>query len=174
MKRTEQPATEFSRPLEVARVPNLGSHEKLKADDRECKALAQRLMLPAVHAVSAHLHAKPWRGGGLKVKGELMADIVQQSVVSLEEFRTTVTLPVERYFLNVSPDAALESEEDIDPIEGGIVDLGELVAETLALELDPYPRKPGEQFQSDVEDEPPTKAEKPNPFNVLKLPTKDR
>jgi hypothetical protein len=29
------------------------------------------------------------------------------------------------------------------PIEGGSIDLGEAVAETMALALDPYPRAPG-------------------------------
>ena len=52
---------EFSRPLEVARVSALGSHEKIAADNKECAALAKRLKVPAVHAVSAHLFVKPWR-----------------------------------------------------------------------------------------------------------------
>jgi uncharacterized metal-binding protein YceD (DUF177 family) len=167
-KQSNEPQPEFHRPLEMARVPNLGSHEKLSADAKECALLAKRLMLPAIHKLSAHLKAKPWRGGGLKVTGELIVDLDQESVVSLESFRSVLTLPVERYFLNVPPSAELGADEDIDPIENGIVDLGEIVAETLALELDPYPRKPGEVFESKLEadTEPP---KKPNPFNVLKI-----
>jgi uncharacterized protein len=146
----------------------------LSADARECAALTKRLVIPAVYSLTAELQVKPWRGGGLKVTGQLKADLDQESVVSLEVFRSTVTYPVERYFLNVPPSADLESDEDIDPIEQGIVDLGEVVAETLALELDPYPRKPGEAFTSveteDVLEEP----KKPNPFNVLKLVPKPK
>jgi uncharacterized metal-binding protein YceD (DUF177 family) len=46
--------------------------------------------------------------------------------------------------------------EEIDAIVAGHVDLGEVVSETLALELDPYPRKPGEAFaaESDSADRP--------------------
>ncbi len=97
----------------------------------------------AVHAVSADLNVRPWRGGGYKVTGEVEADIDQVSVISLETFRSTVRYPVERYFL---PHGGGDSEEDIDAIDGGVIDLGEVAAETLGLELDPYPRKPGEAF----------------------------
>ncbi len=169
MKHVEAPQFEFSRPLEVARIPKLGSHEKLSADPKECQALAKRLMLPAIHSLSAELKAKPWRGGGLKVTGELKADIDQESVVSLELFRSTVVYPVERYFLNAPPNTELDSDAEIDPIERGVIDLGEVVAETLALELDPYPRKPGEEFQAVIEDDPSVSPEKPNPFNVLRM-----
>lgn len=174
MTRTNEPSIEFSRPLEVARVANSGSHEKIKADASECESLAARLMLPAVHGVSAHLVAKPWRGGGLKVTGELQADIEQQSVVSLENFRSVIKCSVERYFLNAHAGADLESDGDIDPIIGGIVDLGEIVVETLALELDPYPRMEGEVFQSAVESQAEEELKKPNPFNVLKIPDRQK
>jgi uncharacterized metal-binding protein YceD (DUF177 family) len=174
IKSSLPPAPEFSRPLEVARVPRMGSHEKLLADARECAALAKRLLLPAVHSVSAHLQAKPWRGGGLKVWGEAVVDMTQESVVSLEAFRTTQTVQVERYYLNVKGAEEADSELEIDPIEQGIVDLGELVAESIALELDPYPRKPGEVFVSAELEELSPDPEKPNPFNVLKLPERKR
>ena len=174
IKSSLPPAPEFSRPLEVARVPKLGSHEKLSADVGECSALAKRLLLPAVHSVSAHLQAKPWRGGGLKVWGEAVVDITQESVISLEEFRTTQTVPVERYYLNIKGSEEADSELEIDPIEQGIVDLGELVSESIALELDPYPRKPGEVFVSAEPEETLVEPEKPNPFNVLKLPERKR
>jgi uncharacterized metal-binding protein YceD (DUF177 family) len=168
MKRTLEPTVEFSRPIEVSRIPKLGSHEKLNADVKECIALATRLMVPAIHTLSAELKVMPWRGGGMSIKGELKADLDQESVVSLDVFRSTLRFPVERYFLSTPRGDELNAEEDIDQIVNGVIDLGEIVAETLALELDPYPRKAGEVFASD-----PAEAEvvpdKPNPFNVLRL-----
>ena len=57
-----------------------------------------------------------------------------------------------------------ESEDPPEPLEGGALDLGELVSEELALALDPYPRKPGvapvdlsfgaPEEESDEEDSP--------------------
>ena len=51
-------------------------------------------------------------------------------------------------------------------IDNGWIDLGEVVAETLALDLDPYPRKPGEAFPGHVEDDG-AEAKAPSPFAVL-------
>jgi uncharacterized metal-binding protein YceD (DUF177 family) len=162
---------EFSRPLEVARVPNLGSHEKIEADAAECAALAKRLNVPLIHSLRATLHAKSWRGGGMKVKGTVTVDLDQESVVSLEAFRSLLTFEVERYFLATAPHGDDESDMDIDVIEQGTIDLGEIAAETIALELDPYPRKPGESFEPIIEDDSPVEDEKPNPFKVLSLKT---
>jgi uncharacterized metal-binding protein YceD (DUF177 family) len=169
MKHVQQPILEFSRPLELARVPGLGSHEKIAADAQECGALAKRFQVPRIHAVSAELKAKSWRGGGMKISGQAFIDLDQVSVVSLETFRSKVTIPVERYFLNIPKGEENESEHDIDPIENGVIDLGEVIAETIALELDPYPRMKGEAFTAIIEDDPANDEKKPNPFNVLKL-----
>lgn len=162
----KQPTPEFSRPLQVDRIPKGGSFEKLAAEPAECAALAKRLSLPALHALTAALRATPWRGGGLKLDGTLMADLDQVSVVSLEAFRSTVTFPVLRYYL---PAGALSEseEEDADPITGGHVDMGEAVAETLALELDPYPRREGEGFADQVADEPEAEPQRESPFAAL-------
>ncbi len=156
---------EFSRPLIIDRVPRGGSYEKLKADPKELLALAARLNVPALYNLSAELRATPWRGGGLRLEGTLVADLDQVSVVSLEAFRSTVTYPVDRYFL---PAGKLAGDEEVeaDPIIGGEVDLGEIVAETLALELDPYPRRAGEAFAEHIEFEEQT--QKPEtPFAAL-------
>jgi uncharacterized metal-binding protein YceD (DUF177 family) len=138
-------SVEFSRPLPVDRVPREGSTETIEAEPKELAALALRLGVPALHALSAELRAEPWRGGGLKVAGRFTADLDQICVVTLEQFRDTVEGPVERVYL---PETAVTGgdEEDADHIVDGTVDLGELVAETLVLSLDPYPRKPGAAF----------------------------
>ena len=154
---------EFSRPLQVDRVPALGCHERIAADEKECAALARRLGLPKLHSLGGLLKAVPWRGGGLKITGTLNAKIDQVSVISLETFTSIVEYAVERYFL--SPRGGEPAaEDDVDIIENGVVDLGEILAETLALELNPYPRQEDEVF-SDIE-EPPEPA-KVSPFTAL-------
>ena len=160
------PAPEFSRPLQTDRVPKAGSVEKLEAEPEELKALARRMKLPALHSLNAEIRATPWRGGGMKLEGHLTADIEQVSVISLETFREKVSIPIARYFL--PPGAVVENEEedDADPIENGWIDLGEVTAETLALDLDPYPRKPGEAFAEHIEDTGETQ-ERESPFAVL-------
>lgn len=160
------PAVEFSRPLQVDRVPKLGSTEKLAAEPEELKALARRFRIPALHALTAEIRATPWRGGGMKLEGHVTADMEQVSVISLEAFRETVSVPLARYFLPPGAVVDNEQEDDADPIENGWIDLGEVVAETLALDLEPYPRRPGEAFPGHVEDDG-DGAKAPNPFAVL-------
>lgn len=143
---------EFSRPLIVDRVPHAGSTERIAAEAAECAALATRLGVPVIHSLTAEVRATPWRGGGLKLEGTVTADLEQVSVVSLESFRQTLVIAMERYFLPEGRAAGSE-EDEADTILDGVVDLGEVAAETLALELDPYPRRPGETFADHVEDD---------------------
>lgn len=159
----KQVVYEFSRPLQVDRVPALGCHERLAADEKECAALAKRLDLPRIHSLGGLLKVVPWRGGGLKVTGTLNARVDQVSVISLETFTSDLEFSIERYFLSprAGPSAA---EEDIDVIENGSVDLGEILAESMALELDPYPRHEGEVFH-DIEEHP--ESAKVSPFTSL-------
>ena len=82
--------------------------------------------------------------------------------------------PLSKGFLTApdepSPEALLQDDEDLedlpDPIVNGRIDLGGLVAETLVLGLDPYPRKPGVAFA----DPTPAAPEPPeaSPFAVLR------
>ena len=160
------PSIEFSRPLQVDRVPKLGSTEKLAAEPEELKALAKRLNIPALYALSAEIRATPWRGGGMKLEGHITADLEQRSVISLEPFRETVSVPLARYFLPQGAVVDNDQEDDADPIDNGWIDLGEVVAETLALDLDPYPRKSGEAFPGHVDDDG-AEAKAPSPFAVL-------
>jgi uncharacterized metal-binding protein YceD (DUF177 family) len=155
---------EFSRPLQVDRVPALGCHERLAADEKECAALAKRFGLPRIHSLSGLLKVEPWRGGGLKITGTLNAGVDQISVISLEIFTSDLEFPVERYFLSPRAGHPDADADDVDIIENGSVDLGEILAETMALELDPYPRKAGEVFD-DIKEEP--EPEKISPFTAL-------
>jgi uncharacterized metal-binding protein YceD (DUF177 family) len=157
---------EFSRPLIVARVPRKGSHEVFAADAKECSALAKRFDLPSITSVKAHLVALPWRGGGLQLKGKIEVELEQTSVLSLENFHSTQKFEIERYFLppKILVDAV---EDDADPLENDEIDLGEVVAETIGLELDPYPRKPGEAYDDPDLDSILQEDKEPSPFAKL-------
>ena len=84
-------------------------------------------------------------------------------MVSLETFRQAIEFPVERYFPPPSQ-AARDEDSDADPIEAGHIDLGEVVAESLVLDLDTYPRRPDEKFEPGTADD---EAAKLSPFTVL-------
>ncbi len=142
---------EFSRLVDVRSIPAGGQRETIAATRSECQALAKRMMLPAIHALKARLDIRPWKGGW-RVTGELKADIEQECVRTLENFPVQLKAPVERTYLPSGQAPSQQpQDEPIDPLaadepdilQGFELDIGELVAETLALSLDPWPKKPG-------------------------------
>ena len=166
---TPTPLIEFSRPLDVTRVPAHGSTERISADPAECAALAARFGLPAIHSLAAELKVSRWRGEGLKIAGRFSADLDQTCVVSIEAFRSTLSDTFESYFLpgggKAGKDDAAIEEGDAEPFDNGVIDMGEAVAEAMALALDPYPKKPGIAFDDIVEDT--DSSQEQNPFAGL-------
>ena len=155
--RYQSPELEFSRPLDVTRVPPQGSLEKISAEPTECMALAKRFGLPDLHSLEAELRVSRWRGEGLKIKGRFAIELDQTCVVSLDTFRSVLTDEFETFFLpegaSAGANSALIEAGDAEPFANGIIDMGEVVAEAVALALDPYPKKPGVAFADVIEDE---------------------
>lgn len=144
-------APEFSRLVSLARLPDSGRAENLKASPAECAALAKRFAIPAVDRLEAALLLRPEPGGGVMVTGTLSADVVQACVVSLEPVAQRVEEAVTLRLLppNEEPSDDPDGPDEI-PVEGDTVDLGEAIAEQLALALDPYPRAPGAELPQDA------------------------
>ena len=159
-----KPGPELSRVIEVSRIPVTGSAERIIADSTERALVARRLGLPAVSSLTADLMLTRWHGEGVKVAGRFDAEVEQVCVVTLDPFPATVSDTIERYFL---PNArAAEPEADIDSFADGVIELGEVVVESLSLALDPYPRKPGAEFHG-AGDGPGSAEPASSPFAVL-------
>lgn len=186
-----KPENEFARLVCRSTLPETGSVLDLEATEAECRAVAKRLGLVALSSLSARLEVMPWRRQGLAVSGDYCAEVVQTCVVSLDDFTSQVAEKISAHYAEaddpimkaparadaeivVDPDA----EDDPDVLENGCADLGELVVESLALALDPYPHKPGVRFEDIIslpnEDGSVADGGKPSPFAALKslkLPT---
>ncbi len=153
---------ELSRWVAVSRVPTGGMTEQIVATDREREALARRFGLAAIRELNGLLRLEPWRRGGVKVIGRVNARIVQACVVTLDLFEAAVQEEVARYFVGQNmpgPAASVHSVEALDEdapdiVTGDHIDLGEVMAETLGLAIDPYPRKPGAVFESAAQSRP--------------------
>jgi hypothetical protein len=141
---------EFSRPLALASVPAGGLRLALEAGPEERAALARRLGLLALPALSADLHLAPEADGKVQVTGTLRAEVEQACVVSLEPVRQAIEEPVAWRLL---PDGVAPSDGDEDPDDiecpGDVAELGEALAQQLSLALDPYPRAPDAQLPED-------------------------
>lgn len=118
--------------------------QHLVASEAECAALARRFDLIAVHALEATISLTA-DGPNVRANGRLTAQIVQACAVSGEDLDVAIDEPVELRFVpaltNVAPDTEIELEEsDLDDIEmdGEQFDLGEAIAQSLGLAVDPY------------------------------------
>ena len=154
---------EFYRPLALDRIGAHGLDMKVEASAAECAALALRMKLPAVHAVSCTFHLIREGRDRVLARGHLKARVTQTCVISLDEFEADIEEVFQVRFVpsgEENEDDDPESDDEI-PYEGNLVDLGEAAAEQLGLALDPYPRKPGAALS-----EPEAEA-KPHPFAAL-------
>ena len=77
---------ELHRPIAVEHVGPSGLDVTVEASAVECTALARRMNLPAVLALSCVFRLERDIGGSLSAYGNLTARVVQTCVVSLEDF----------------------------------------------------------------------------------------
>lgn len=168
------PKPELSRPVRPDQVPSSGLEIAVEAGENERSALAARFGILAVNRLTAAVKLKPMRGGQLvRVKGRLDADVVQACVVTLDPVPERVR---EDFNVVFGPEIAETEDDEIDlsweeedapePMIGGIIDIGEVVAEHLALGLDPFPRKAGATVGTAFSGPSPAE-EKPHPFAAL-------
>jgi uncharacterized metal-binding protein YceD (DUF177 family) len=85
---------------------------------------------------------------GATARGTVRAVLDQPCVATGDPVRTTVDEPFAIRFIphrDIADEELELSADDLDvmPIDDNAVDLGEAVAQTLALALDPYPRSAG-------------------------------
>lgn len=145
MSESELSRPEFSRIVECARLGDGVRHIAADADERA--ALARRFGLVAIHRLEAEiaLHAE---SRAVAADGRMTAEIVQSCAVSGEDLPMAISEPVHFRFVPAGehrPDEEIElSEEDCDDIEftGASFDLGEAVAQSLALAIDPFATGP--------------------------------
>jgi len=168
---------EFSRKIDLNSInPKKIKKEELEANDKEKEALVERLGVKAVEAVSAMVEIEKVTGGTYyKVTGVAKANVVQPSVISMKdvksevisEFDTLFTLENEIFNADDGGEYELDDDEN-SPIYRGTLDIGELAVQYLSLDINPYPKLEGEDFDHQeeviVEQEKPEKA---NPFSVL-------
>lgn len=148
MSGVASPAPEFSRPVDAGRLaPGEESAYEIAANAAEREALAQRFELLRLDHLAATVRLRRLAGGLLRLTAELSADVVQACVVTLEPVASHLADSFSLLYGRPQNDASevvLSGETElVEPLEGGVIDLGEVAAQQLSLALDPYPRAPG-------------------------------
>lgn len=137
-------APEFSRLVDERHVDP--KPITIEATGEERKALARRFGLVAIHQLQATVRLER-SGEAVAANGRLSASIVQSCAVSGEDLPVRIDEPLAFRFVPAAQpqDEEIELEaEELDEIgfEGHEFDLGEAVAQSLALAIDPYATGP--------------------------------
>ena len=141
----------FSCRLNLDRVHD-GTRIDLVATDAERADIARRLGLVSLERLAAHCvldHLGPGNPGTtIRARGRIKASLAQACVATDEPLAAFVDEPFELQFQPEPtrvPDDEIElSGEELDTIfhDGLAIELGEAIADTLAVSIDPYPRGP--------------------------------
>jgi uncharacterized metal-binding protein YceD (DUF177 family) len=156
-------------------MPTEGRSVALTATPEERAEITQFLEVSDVPRLTVTLHAHPFRDG-LRVTGNLKAEVVQPCVVTFVPVHQQIDEPIDRIFLPGrekqttapgQPEIFVDLEEDDTPdyFEGHEVDLSDALVETLALALDPYPRAEGVSL---ADMDLPAEEMEDSPFGALK------
>lgn len=177
MPRTRQPTPEFSRLVPRERLGVKSFDKEISATPQERAALARRFDLLDLARLEARLRIEGGAGKDLvRVTGHLSAVATQACVVTLEPVESRIEEDFTLEFsLTAGPAAATgevvvepEAVEPPEPVGPEGIDLGDAVAQQLALALDPYPRVPGAKL-SEVRDQEAAPEPAPeSPFAVLR------
>lgn len=137
---------EFPRPIDLRQIGN--APIEIEADAAERARLAGRFGIAAIDSLTASVSLEPEKHV-VKASGELRARIVQTCAVSGDDFPVSISEPIALRFVPATaphkPGEEIELEaEDLDEIEyeGTSFDIGEAVAQTLALAIDPFAEGP--------------------------------
>ena len=164
---------EFSRTVETNAVGDEGLEVGFEANAAEREALARRFGLLALDRLAGAAQLRRASDGRIRAKVTFDADVLQSCVVTLEPVAAHLSDAFEASFgdgaevgRELEVEVGVDEEDPPEPIRGGRMELGELVAQHLSLALDPYPRKRGAELPAAAGADQPAEPEA-RPFAAL-------
>ncbi|MEM7751436.1 MAG: DUF177 domain-containing protein [Pseudomonadota bacterium] len=150
------------------------------ATNDERRAIADALAVTRCDLVSCSYDVKALHGNRFKASGLIRATFEQVCVVTLDPIEQSLEIDLNVEFWPSSQLGSLTEEydepdrDDPEPIVDGQLEIGRVVYELLAANIDPYPRSPDAELERSSSN---GKGDEPdNPFAVLadlKPATKD-
>ena len=159
---------EFSRRIDGLRLDAGGETFEIVANVEERAGLARRFDLLELGRLKATVKVMPMAGGFYRLAATLEAALVQACTVTLEPVPSRIA---ESFSLSFGPvdeagEIVLDGEsEPVEPLEDGMIDIGEAVAQQLSLALDPFPRAPGAAIE--IESIVSNESSRESPFAAL-------
>ena len=154
---------------------------QIKAALAELERLAETWKVLAVRSLTSEIQITRWKKDGVRIKGHVKAEVEQACVVTLEPVASKIDESFEQIFvpegsklarvmLSDTAEMVLDPEGPDAPevFVGDTIDAGEVIAEAVALAIDPYPRKKDIEFEGHIEDDASGPDARPSPFAALK------
>ena len=177
MSSASKDALPLRHPVRVETITLRPMTFEIVAAQPDFAAIARHLGVASLEALKAS-YSLSRNGDRVKLEGKITAALHQTCVVTLEAFPVALKVPVKLDFVpeaelatlaagdtgegEIDIEVLLNEEDPPEPIVDGVIDLGSITLEFLALALDPYPRKPGVSF-----DESAPEAAPESPFAAL-------
>jgi uncharacterized metal-binding protein YceD (DUF177 family) len=145
----------WSVPVATADLDESGRRVSLEANEAERMEIARIVGLRDLPKLSAQFELTSLRRDEVRLVGQVDAVVGQNCVVTLDPVENTVSEPVNLIFapqdtIAETPGNGPDDEPTDDPPEpivNGRIDLAKLAVEFLILGIDPYPRRPGADFE---------------------------
>lgn len=165
-------SADWTRPIRLHELGRGAIRLTLEPDAAERAKIAGDLGLESLPMLRAEVTVRPWLDGA-EISGRFRATVEQLCSVSLEAFEQPLEGEIDVRVVpagsaNAPGESAHEVELELDSpdppdvLEGDAIDVAGYVVEHLALEIDPFPRKPGAEFDYK------SPTQEASPFAVLK------
>ncbi|MGO4402654.1 DUF177 domain-containing protein [Bosea sp. RAF48] len=170
------PASPLRHPIRVETIRQRGTEVMVRAEPEQVAPIARLLGLASLESLEAR-YLLSRNGDRVKLEGRIAARLHQACVVTLDPFPVQLDVPVKLDFVpeaeaaehraerddaEIDIEVLLNEDDPPEPFVDGIIDLGSVTLEFLALALDSYPRKPGVSFEA-----PAGEAGAESPFAAL-------
>lgn len=149
----------WSFPVKLDDIPETGRTFEFSADEPTRRKIASQAEIDGVSRLQATIDVHR-QGARLHASGQVIADVEQTCVVSLEPMINHIEEPIDITFAPVDsraperPYSETLIQHESEPLVNNIADLGAAATEFLLLAIDPYPRKEGAIFNPQLPEEP--------------------
>ena len=145
--------------IDVQTLPPTGAlHGHLQASTAECADLAERFGFLELRSLRADVRIFGVAKGSWDVRGKLVAEVVQSCSMTGEPVAESVDFDLEERYVQAvgSDDEIVVDLDEAEPLDGGRIDLGEMVAQSLAIAVTSWPRSEDApaSFQAGEDDRP--------------------
>ena len=112
--------------------------------DIECQFLAARFHFIELRSLSAELCVRKSARGCWDVSGQLKGEVVQACGVTGVPVSETIDFLLEERYVRTlgNPDEVEVYLDEAEPLENGAIEIGEMLAQSLAVAVNPWPRAP--------------------------------